>query len=116
MFAWKVGPALAAGNCVVMKPAEQTPLSALVRNMHPKLCTSTDQSTNSHTQRSNYIDSVWPSFLWKQGEDLSLYLMGLSTALTLLFRTCLISPLCSAAFRQVSSALSMVTERTWATP
>lgn len=30
MFAWKVGPALAAGNTIVMKPAEQTPLSALI--------------------------------------------------------------------------------------
>ncbi|KAH8178283.1 aldehyde dehydrogenase family protein [Sarocladium implicatum] len=30
MFAWKIGPALATGNCVVMKTAEQTPLSALV--------------------------------------------------------------------------------------
>ena len=29
MVAWKLGPALAAGNTVVMKPAEQTPLSAL---------------------------------------------------------------------------------------
>lgn len=29
MFAWKIGPALAAGCTVVMKPAEQTPLSAL---------------------------------------------------------------------------------------
>lgn len=29
MQAWKLGPALAAGNTVVMKPAEQTPLSAL---------------------------------------------------------------------------------------
>lgn len=29
MAAWKLGPALAAGNCVVMKVAEQTPLSAL---------------------------------------------------------------------------------------
>ncbi|XP_076454386.1 retinal dehydrogenase 2-like [Babylonia areolata] len=29
MFAWKVAPALACGNTVVLKPAEQTPLSAL---------------------------------------------------------------------------------------
>ncbi|KAK7429206.1 aldehyde dehydrogenase (NAD(P)(+)) ald5 [Neonectria magnoliae] len=30
MLAWKIGPALATGNCVIMKTAEQTPLSALV--------------------------------------------------------------------------------------
>jgi len=29
MLAWKWGPALACGNTIVMKPAEQTPLSAL---------------------------------------------------------------------------------------
>ncbi|WCJ38404.1 aldehyde dehydrogenase 2B7 [Euphorbia peplus] len=29
MYAWKVGPALACGNTIVMKTAEQTPLSAL---------------------------------------------------------------------------------------
>src|SRR5215470_8106586 len=29
MAAWKLGPALATGNCVILKPAEQTPLSAL---------------------------------------------------------------------------------------
>jgi len=29
MAAWKLAPALAAGNCVVMKPAEQTPVSIL---------------------------------------------------------------------------------------
>ncbi|MCF6303312.1 MAG: aldehyde dehydrogenase family protein, partial [Devosiaceae bacterium] len=30
MAAWKLPPALAAGNCVVLKPAEQTPASILV--------------------------------------------------------------------------------------
>ncbi|MCC5451037.1 aldehyde dehydrogenase [Rheinheimera sp. UJ51] len=30
MAAWKLGPALAAGNCVILKPAEQTPASILV--------------------------------------------------------------------------------------
>ena len=30
MAAWKLAPALAAGNCVVLKPAEQTPVSILV--------------------------------------------------------------------------------------
>jgi acyl-CoA reductase-like NAD-dependent aldehyde dehydrogenase len=29
MISWKLGPALAAGNTVVLKPAEQTPLTAL---------------------------------------------------------------------------------------
>ncbi len=30
MAAWKMGVALATGNCVILKPAEQTPLSALL--------------------------------------------------------------------------------------
>ena len=29
MAAWKLGPALASGSTVVLKPAEQTPLTAL---------------------------------------------------------------------------------------
>ncbi|ABD87521.1 aldehyde dehydrogenase [Rhodopseudomonas palustris] len=30
MAAWKLAPALASGNCIVLKPAEQTPISILV--------------------------------------------------------------------------------------
>ena len=30
MAAWKIAPAIAAGNCVILKPAEQTPVSILL--------------------------------------------------------------------------------------
>ena len=41
MATWKIAPALAAGNCIVMKPAEQTPASInvlieLIQDILPK--------------------------------------------------------------------------------
>ncbi len=30
MAAWKIAPAIAAGNCIIVKPAEQTPVSVLI--------------------------------------------------------------------------------------
>ena len=41
MAAWKLAPALAAGNCIVMKPASATPMSILllmetIQNVLPK--------------------------------------------------------------------------------
>ena len=36
MAAWKMAPALAAGNTVVLKPSEQTPLTALKLATHPR--------------------------------------------------------------------------------
>ena len=38
MAAWKLAPALAAGNCVVMKPAEQTPATIMVWAIVADLC------------------------------------------------------------------------------
>ncbi|VUC36379.1 unnamed protein product, partial [Clonostachys rosea] len=68
MLAWKVAPALACGNTVVLKPAEQTPLSALyfgkliveaglpagVVNIVPGLGPETGSAIASHTD----IDKV----------------------------------------------------------
>ncbi|KAL2903237.1 Aldehyde dehydrogenase family 2 member B7 mitochondrial [Bienertia sinuspersici] len=46
MFAWKVGPALACGNAIVLKTAEQTPLSALyVANLLHELAFTGSTST-----------------------------------------------------------------------
>ena len=38
MAVWKLAPALAAGNCVVLKPAEQTPASIMCSSTSPPTC------------------------------------------------------------------------------
>lgn len=54
MFAWKVGPALACGNTIVIKTAEQTPLSALyVANLFHEVI-----SLEKHSQVLS-IQCVW---------------------------------------------------------
>ena len=53
MAAWKLAPALAAGNCVVLKPAEQTPASILVLDgAHPATCCRPACSTSSTASAS----------------------------------------------------------------
>lgn len=48
MFAWKIAPALCCGNTVVIKPAEQTPLSALYMGALVKEVRETDLRSGSH--------------------------------------------------------------------
>ena len=51
MAAWKLGPALAVGNTVVLKPAEQTPLTR---------CGSRDSSRGGYSRRrGQYRDRLW---------------------------------------------------------
>ena len=45
MAAWKLAPALATGNVIVLKPAEQTPLTALYIAALTKEVTSLNETT-----------------------------------------------------------------------
>lgn len=49
MFAWKIAPALCCGNTVVIKPAEQTPLSALYMGALIKEVRETAFRSDSHS-------------------------------------------------------------------
>jgi len=51
MAAWKLGPALAAGNCSVLKPAEQTPLDNPLKVAHPQPCPPHPVQKNFHIAR-----------------------------------------------------------------
>lgn len=53
MFMWKIAPALSCGNTVVIKPAEQTPLTALHLG-------SLIKEVGSRAQRAN-LDPTWVS-------------------------------------------------------
>lgn len=77
MAAWKIGPALAAGNSVVLKPAEQSPLSAIwlaelaIRAGLPEGVLNVSLATD--IQPENRLDFTWISILsgsqdrWKSG-------------------------------------------------
>ncbi len=50
MAVWKLAPALAAGNCVVLKPAEQTPasvllLAELIGDLLPRACSTSSTAS-----------------------------------------------------------------------
>jgi aminobutyraldehyde dehydrogenase len=47
MMAWKLAPAIAGGNTVVLKPSEQTPLTALKLARIPPRCCPRAWSTSS---------------------------------------------------------------------
>ena len=59
MLAWKIAPALATGNTVVLKPAETTPLSALffadsaARPASPGASSTSCRATATRARRSS---------------------------------------------------------------
>ena len=67
MAIWKIAPALAAGNCIVLKPAEQTPVSLLVlveliQNLLPagilNIVNGYGEEVGSHLARSPRISKI----------------------------------------------------------
>ena len=62
MAAWKLAPALAAGNCVVLKPAEQTPWSILkVLSSSSATCCPRAWSTSSTASASRPVSRSRPA-------------------------------------------------------
>lgn len=55
MMIWKIAPALACGNTVVLKPAEQTPLTALYMASLIKEVTKI-YSISFTEQKTTYVD------------------------------------------------------------
>ncbi len=92
MLAWKVAPALACGNTVVLKPAETTPLTALLftdvcrqAELPPGVVNivTGDGSTGAHLVRHEGIDKVAFTGSTEVGKAIQRELAGRDVALTL---------------------------------
>ncbi len=92
MLAWKVAPALACGNTVVLKPAETTPLTALLftdvcrqAELPPGVVNivTGDGSTGAHLVRHGDIDKVAFTGSTEVGKAIQRELAGREVALTL---------------------------------
>jgi acyl-CoA reductase-like NAD-dependent aldehyde dehydrogenase len=92
MLAWKVAPALACGNTVVLKPAETTPLTALLftdvcrqAELPPGVVNiiTGDGSTGAHLVRHEGIDKVAFTGSTEVGKAIQRELAGRNIALTL---------------------------------
>jgi aldehyde dehydrogenase (NAD+) len=92
MLAWKIAPALACGNTVVLKPAETTPLTALLfadvcrqAEVPPGVVNivTGDGSTGAHLVRNDGIDKVAFTGSTEVGKAIQRELAGRDIALTL---------------------------------
>jgi len=92
MLAWKIAPALACGNTVVLKPAETTPLTALLfadvcrqAQVPPGVVNivTGDGSTGAHLVRAEGIDKVAFTGSTEVGKAIQRELAGRDIALTL---------------------------------
>lgn len=92
MLAWKIAPALACGNTVVLKPAETTPLTALLfadvcrqAQVPPGVVNivTGDGATGAHLVRADGIDKVAFTGSTEVGKAIQRELAGRDIALTL---------------------------------
>ena len=92
MLAWKIAPALACGNTVVLKPAETTPLTALLfadvcrqAEVPPGVVNilTGDGSTGAHLVRAKGIDKVAFTGSTEVGKAIQRELAGRGVSLTL---------------------------------
>ncbi len=92
MLAWKIAPALACGNTVVLKPAETTPLTALLfadvcrqAGVPPGVVNiiTGDGSTGAELVRADGIDKVAFTGSTEVGKSIQRELAGRGVALTL---------------------------------